>query len=169
MNGRAVRLFPRFDCAAVAAAGALARWGGSELLPPVPVEEIVEAAGFRIVRLTDIADGISGIVSVRDRLIGVNGRHHPHRQRFTLGHELGHILLGHPAEAGRSPEQVRVFDLEADRCASELLMPARLLLPLLQKDCRLPVLARLFDVSPEAMAVRLSRLQPPVPRSVAPG
>lgn len=127
-------------------------------MPPVPVEQIAEAAGFKVVRLFDVPDEISGLVSVRDRLIGVNGRHHVHRQRFTLGHELGHVLLGHPPEVRCSPDRVAVFNREADRCASELLMPEHLLRPFLRDACEPAVLAQIFDVSPEAMVLRLGQL-----------
>lgn len=55
----------------------------------------------------------------------------PERQRWTLAHELGHIVLGHFVEfdatrltrAGLSNEEYRVLDQEADAFASEVLAP----------------------------------------------
>jgi len=160
VTGRRAQIRPRMDLASEVAAAALARWcrEGGSCTPPVPVEQIIEAMGFLVVRLFDVPDEIAGLVSVKERLIGVNARHHPHRQRFTLGHELGHILLGHPPEGRCSPDRVAAFNREADRCASELLMPEHLLRPLLPDICNPSHLARIFDVSPEAIAVRLEEL-----------
>jgi Zn-dependent peptidase ImmA (M78 family) len=129
------------------------------LRPPVPVDRLADVLGFRVVLLRDAPDEISGLLSARERLIGVNGRHHPHRRRFTLGHELGHVLLGHPPESRCCAEQIRAFNLEADRCASDLLIPFAFLRSFLQRGTPPAGLARIFDVSAEAMTAQLDRLR----------
>lgn len=151
---------PDFGEAVDAARRALAEFSRREGLtrPPVPIDRIAGMLGYRIVRLHDVPDEFSGMVSPREALIGVNGRHHEHRRRFTIGHEIGHVLLCHPPEARCTAVRARLHNLEADRCASELLMPARLLVPLLEEGWEPAALARLFGVSVEALEVRLKEL-----------
>lgn len=127
---------------------------------PVPVYEIAEWLGFRIVLLTTVPDDFSGLVSLEDRLIGVNRNHHEHRRRFSIAHEIGHVLLGHPAEGISFRKEIRQYDREADLCASELLIPEKILLPVLERTRNIRVLAGAFLVSPAAMERRLERLSP---------
>lgn len=125
---------------------------------PVPVEEIAEWLGFRIVLLTTVPVDFSGLVSLEDRLIGVNRNHHLHRRRFSIGHEIAHTLLGHPAEGISFRREIRLYDQEADLCASELLIPEAILVPALQRTRNVRVLAGAFLVSPEAMERRMQRV-----------
>jgi Zn-dependent peptidase ImmA (M78 family) len=125
---------------------------------PVPVDEIAEWLGFRIVLLTTVPDDFSGLVSLEDRLIGVNRNHHNHRRRFSIAHEIAHVLLGHPAEGISFRKEIRLYDQEADICASELLIPGTILLPVLERTRNIRVLASTFLVSPEAMERRLQRI-----------
>ena len=65
-------------------------------IPSVPVEKIVEALVLDVRRVSAEED-LSGFLS-RDRqkktpAIGVNLTQRTNRQRFTIGHELGHFLL----------------------------------------------------------------------------
>lgn len=140
-----------------AAAASLARLHDERgrLRAPIPVEELITAEGFGIVRLGGIRDAVAGLVSVPDRIIAVNGRHHPHRQRFSLAHELAHILLRHPPEERCSALACRAFNREADLCASHLLMPPGILRGMLAKGASPASLALLFDVSLEAVDRRL--------------
>jgi hypothetical protein len=160
-NGTAsCRVFsPRLDIATTAAEHALVQFerGAGPLRLPVCVDRIAAVLGYQVLLLFDIPMEISGVVCPRERLIGVNGRHHPHRRRFTVGHELGHVLLGHPPESRCGADRIHQYNLEADRCASALLIPERLLLPVLRKGMPLAALAELFDVSPEAMTVAMER------------
>lgn len=124
---------------------------------PVPVHDIAEWLGFRIVLLTTVPDDFSGLVSLEDRLIGVNRSHHEHRRRFSIAHEIGHVLLGHPAEGISFRKEIRRYDLEADLCASEILIPEKILLPVLKRTRNIRVLASAFLVSTAAMERRLER------------
>ena len=62
--------------------------------PPVPVEKIARGLGAQI-RFSPLDDEISGMIFIKDDtpIIGVNSLHRPNRQRFTIGHEIGHLVL----------------------------------------------------------------------------
>jgi Zn-dependent peptidase ImmA (M78 family) len=110
-------------------------------------------------------------------VIGVDDKHHPNRQRFSIAHELGHFLL-HPETGsvfmdrspvlfrdGRSSEGVNQQETDANAFAAELLMPEVDLRA--QWDVR-PVdafddmsvrrLAACFGVSAQALTIRLTNL-----------
>lgn len=127
--------------------------------PPVRIESVAEWMGFQVILLYTVGEEFSGMVSVRQKLIGVNGRHHRHRRRFTIGHELAHILLKHPPESHCTPKEIALYNVEADACAAELLMPASLLSRWLPMTRSISNLAYAFDVSEEAMKVRLRELR----------
>lgn len=125
--------------------------------PPVDVEQIARSLGFQIVRIQSVGDELSGLVTLKHKLVGVNGNHHRRRQRFTIAHELGHIALGHPPESRCSIREIACFNREADTFASELLIPTYFLLRYTKsRPYSLLSLARLFDVSEEAMRLRLN-------------
>jgi len=152
-----VDLRPRFEDARASARRAIEAFhsvrGG--LAAPVPVRELARWLGYSVVELYAVPDEFSALVSIRDKLIGVNGKHHPHRQRFSVCHEIGHILLNHPPESRCTSKEVKVFNAEADVCAGELLMPEALLTPLLQRQLDVKELITRFDVSREALLRRL--------------
>ncbi|WP_316173359.1 MULTISPECIES: ImmA/IrrE family metallo-endopeptidase [unclassified Bradyrhizobium] len=149
--------------------------------PPVPVDRIAKVLGVRI-EYSPFDDELSGMAFMRDGkpVIGVNSSHHPNRQRFTIAHELGHIVL-HRAkleatvliDKGRnfiprdsiSAEGIDHLEMQANAFASELLMPDRLVRQLLaessrdiQDDDYLIGMANRFRVSLAALQFRLGRL-----------
>jgi hypothetical protein len=96
------------------------------------------------------------------------------RERFTIAHELGHFLL-HSGESisssnffvcrtkdihsASSNQKKRGKESEANRFAAELLMPEQLVEQLAsQWKASIPKMANLFDVSAEAMGIRLTQL-----------
>lgn len=148
--------------------------------PPVPVEDIARHLGCQISYEPLDAD-VSGLLFRDDerRVIGVNSRESRLRQRFTIAHELGHLLLhrGRPLIVeklvlmnARSTKNVASAseEREANRFAASLLMPARLV----QEHAKhligdqSPVsdrwlveqLAKHFQVSAQAMEYRLVNL-----------
>jgi Zn-dependent peptidase ImmA (M78 family) len=143
------------------AQNALGKCGVKPLVAPVHIDSIAGSIGYQIVRIRSAADEFSGLLSPKHKLIGVNGNHHPHRQRFTIAHEIGHVIMGHPPERKCSSSEIEEFNRESDVCASELLMPTQLLAPLLlaRKGIAAATLARLFDVSEEAMSVKIRHLR----------
>lgn len=107
---------------------------------PVDVEMIALALGITVA-YTKMADSISGFLSTKgdERIVGINGSHHPNRQRFTLGHELAHVLLQHDTgdvhvdkgivlyrNTDSSVASARI-EVDANRLAAELLVPKQML------------------------------------------
>jgi Zn-dependent peptidase ImmA (M78 family) len=133
----------------------------SGLAVPVDVEQLATALGFQVVRIHSVTDEFSGLVSPKHKLIGVNGNHHVHRQRFTVAHEIGHIVLNHPPESHCTQNQIDEYNREADVCASELLIPTQLIAPHLLESRMTSVstLSKLFDVSEEAMSMKIQNIQ----------
>lgn len=78
------------------------------------------------------------------------------RHRFTVAHELGHLVLHHDAQPG-APQQER----EADAFAAELLMPAAKIEDQLPRRLRLGAfhpLTGVWGVSPQALIHRAREL-----------
>jgi Zn-dependent peptidase ImmA (M78 family) len=147
--------------------------------PPVDVKGIAEAKGALVVEEPN-DDDTSGFLfhsAGSPPIIGVNANHHPNRKRFTVGHELGHLLL-HTKEGvhvdyavlkmrdSRTKEGTDAEEIEANRFAAELLMPESFLradINELGQICAddertIAELARQYGVSNQAMAIRLSSL-----------
>jgi Zn-dependent peptidase ImmA (M78 family) len=110
-------------------------------------------------------------------VIGVNSMEAPTRQRFTIAHELGHLLLHKDEDlhvderfpiAFRNPKSSQAIDdkeIEANQFAAELLMPEEFILKDLkgkdldiEDDDLVAELAAKYEVSTQAMTIRLSRL-----------
>ncbi len=161
--------------AEVAAGQLLAELGIIDV--PVPVAQVAAAVGANVTY--DTFDGqVSGLL-YRDAercVIGVNSRHAPARQRFTIAHEIGHLRMheGRPvfidrlvrvnARDGSSTKE----EVEANAFAAALLMPSAIVerefAEIVQRqgevehDRLLTELAERFQVSPEAMGYRLTNL-----------
>jgi Zn-dependent peptidase ImmA (M78 family) len=155
----------------------LAKSGVSEA--PVPVAKIAKAKGARI--FFDSLEGdLSGFLyrDTKQAVIGVNTRHHSVRQNFTIGHELGHLLL-HDQEQLHVDREFRVrlrndesskgtdeSEREANLFAASLLMPKKFLEKDLAKedyvdlldDELLHTLGRKYGVSTQALVNRLKNL-----------
>ena len=146
--------------------------------PPVPIDEIVASLGISL-HYQPLESNVSGVLvrrgdSVR---IGVNASHHPNRQRFTIAHELAHHIL-HPesptvfvdgafvhfrGDDVSDPEDAR--ELEANVFAASLLMPEAYLKADLKgklidafDEAAMKSLANRYQVSPQALTIRLVRL-----------
>src|ERR1700682_2412709 len=62
--------------------------------PPVPVEKIATSLGAQVTYEAFDGDVSGMLYREADRtLIGVNSTHVATRQRFTLAHEIAHLLL----------------------------------------------------------------------------
>jgi len=154
-----------------------------ETNPPINVEAIIKELGIQVVRQKYPKDSdISGFVVRRDHVtaIGINSNHSPVRQRFTLAHELGHVLLHPPTTQElhidrqfsvkfrdeKSSQGLDLEEREANLFAAELLMPRRCLLPELSQNdgidlegnTAIDAMAKRYDVSSQAFAIRLSTL-----------
>jgi len=145
---------------------------------PVPVEAIATGLGADLTY--ESYDGeVSGMLIRGDdgtAVIGVNSRHAPTRQRFSVAHEIAHLVM-HPGTPMFIDRFVRVNwrdgasnseEIEANSFAAELLMPRELVeqevdrvlaKPQLVTPQRLAgQLAKAFQVSPQAMSYRLENL-----------
>lgn len=128
---------------------------GIEIDYEVPIIDIAKHLGFHIELLDSLPDHHSAIIYPEDMLIGLNRRHHPHRQRFSLGHELGHHLLKHPPEFELSSEEAKICNREADEFSGELLVPLKALKRALNHTKAIPELSNLFNVSQEVLTIRV--------------
>ncbi len=149
--------------------------------PPVPVERIAKSLDCEL-RYSPLDDELSGMIFVHEDtpIIGVNALHHPTRQRFTIAHECGHLIL-HKQQITKEVHVDKAFpmlmrdsvsaagvdemEIEANLFAAELLMPRDLLAQALgnkpfdiDDESAVSTLARSFRVSPSAMRFRLGNL-----------
>jgi Zn-dependent peptidase ImmA (M78 family) len=135
--------------------------------PPVDVGAVARGEGLEV-RLVDTwPKTMSGLLLREDHLIGINAAHASTRRRFSLAHELGHWFLRHDVawhERGITidePPDIVIagnpIEAEADEFAGELLAPREFLKAALRKTKDAAALADLFDMSEEAIWVRLLR------------
>jgi|SRR6185369_10454208 len=154
---------------------------------PVDLRGIARHLGVEVHEQT-FEDPVSGVLLVRgqERHIMVNRAHHPNRQRFSIAHELGHLVLHHQEgdqlfvdthmrvyqrigtaysraykEAGAATTPLQ--EKQANQFASALLMPKIALTAAAgQRDLwdegDVSALAADFAVSEQAMAIRLRDL-----------
>ena len=98
---------------------------------PVDIERLAAAAKAKIKVAYDLADDESGQTTwfKEKHVIIVNGNHREERQRFTVLHEIAHIVLGLPSQHhgstiktdvllryGRRPEEEVLCDVFAAEC-----------------------------------------------------
>jgi Zn-dependent peptidase ImmA (M78 family) len=147
---------------------------------PIPVSQIAKAKGARI--YVDALEGdLSGFLyrDAAQAVIGVNTRHSPARQNFTIAHELGHLLL-HDQEKLHVDHEFRMrlrndvssqgtdeAEQEANFFAASLLMPKEFIdrdlvgedyVDISDDDDFLRNLSRKYGVSAQALAIRLKAL-----------
>lgn len=147
--------------------------------PPVDVMALAKSLATVLVReLPDwfSTDGITlDLKSPAKRpTILVNSRTGYHRQRFTIAHEIGHILI--PWHIGdiidnlsfadeRSNSRYRRMEAEANRFAAELLMPSQWVSDICKRALNLRgaviTVTEVADVSLSAAALRVIQFGPP--------
>lgn len=158
--------------------------------PAVPVRQIAEKHAHVVEQ--SLPDDISGMLvpltpPVKDKAwaIVVNRANATLRKRFTMAHELGHLLMHHfktPHADADTAFKVRFRDslssdgsvleeIEANQFAAELLMPEELLIPRLRNlgfdyaseeqetQEKMARLAKSFGVSQQALQIRLANLR----------
>jgi len=136
-------------------------------VPPVAIETIVAAEGYTI-RMMNWPNLLHGVLVPESRIIAINRNDAPTRRRFSIAHELGHALLGHPSERAAlatiddeaPPKPVtypRHLEQEANAFAAALLMPYDLLKLSVRTHRSAKALAQLFVVSEAAMVLTLER------------
>ncbi len=142
---------------------------------PVDVERLAKALGISV-RYERLDKDVSGLLLVENGVakVAINELHHLNRQRFTLAHEIGHVLLH--AGSDRVFVDRRFFrnewsskgelreEIEANAFAAALLMPQSLVRQHLAADAGITDvdvfrLATRFQVSEQAMTLRLVKLK----------
>lgn len=147
---------------------------------PVAIDVLAHRLGLTV-EYAVLGDDVSGLLVLDNNsaTIGVNNNHPLSRQRFTIGHEIGHYILHRNQEnlfidtkyntifrdTNSSTGSDRM-EIQANIFASTLLMP-KLLLEVeienqeldLGNDFALNTLAEKFQVSVQALVYRLSSLK----------
>ena len=136
-------------------------------VPPVDLGVVCDHLGIEVYSHPCGAFGAVCVWKGQRRILMVNASMNLGRARFSIAHELGHVLLGHRFEHGRNAgpglpvPRIAWQERQADRFAVELLMPASLLAgePRAQGgDCGVAELSRRYKVSAQAMRIRLEAL-----------
>lgn len=152
---------------------------------PVPVKKIARREGAKLSFQRFDDESISGFIFKEpgNTVIGVNESHHPNRQRFTVAHEIGHLLLDHPScldvvhvdhilinfRDQASSDGTKFEEKEANYFAACLLIPRNFIevdvkeIMEERKDLMdervVAELARKYRVSPQALVYRLAYLK----------
>jgi transcriptional regulator with XRE-family HTH domain len=160
---------PGFPSANPVEVAGAARRAGEQKEPPVRIEPVMAACNVRY-SVEPLPEALSGlVVFVKETpVVAVRAGDPPRRRRFSAAHGLGHVLLAHHdtfhVDLSRADGVPPDYDWRHERAANEfaaaLLMPAALLQADIQ--CALnPTAARLaerYDISEQAMSIRLSAL-----------
>jgi Zn-dependent peptidase ImmA (M78 family) len=135
--------------------------------PPVDLRVVVAHLGIAY-HEADLPPTVSAYCCEHEgkRYAFVNRREHPHRQRFSLAHEIGHLELFHdirfvvqeavdidhpPVPTGRRTSDPR--EREANIFAGELLVPLAMLKKMSVDGLDLERFGRIFNVSQEVVAI----------------
>jgi Zn-dependent peptidase ImmA (M78 family) len=143
--------------------------------PPVPVDTIARGLGAEL-KYVPFDGDVSGML-YRDgasTIIAINSLQPVNRQRFTIAHEIGHLLFHEGRKAVYVDTGYVNFrghgdqdgdEREANQFASLLLMPERFIIPDLaeaqfdiESDERVESLRKRYKVSSQAMSIRLAKL-----------
>lgn len=145
----------------------------------IPVNPVLLAnkEGIKVHNANFSDDSISGIVARRGQFttLLVNQSDHPFRKRFSIAHELGHHFLHLSKEGEIVTKKIDLFreywdntkelsaheknEIEANQFAAALLMPEQLVREYYIKTSSLVKTAKIFNVSEEAMGIRLRVLR----------
>lgn len=137
--------------------------------PPVDLVAILRKHGIEYEQVEDFPDSVDALIIEDDAKVyaAVNSRHHLHRRRFSLAHELGHYFLHkdgrfeEPITMDSSPSEEDEFgskdpaETEADLFAGELLVPLEMLKLHVKKG--IPELSKIFLVSEQVVSIAISK------------
>ena len=131
---------------------------------PVSLQQIIEYLQkdyFLDVKGIKLSDETSGmLVTFKDEdkessAIAFNENHPWCRRRFTIAHEIGHLLMGHTCSNKDVYGEDNFNENESNTFASELLMPKGLLKKDFNEIKKVPELAKFYRVSQQALCIKL--------------
>lgn len=112
-----------------------------------------------VIKVMGSKDGRTVLWGQNQYIVFINDRiETPDRIRWTLAHELSHIILHHLEDYNArqtwlaTPEEIGVLDSEANACASELMSPACVLYSI--GCCDRDTIHETCDISYEAAGIR---------------
>ncbi len=129
---------------------------------PVSLQIVIEYLQTQYdldVRKVSLSNAVSGLlVTCRDvdgeySTIIFNENHPWCRKRFTIAHEIGHLLMGHTCN--KNDPTATYNEKEANCFAAELLVPCKILKKTFKTVTKIPDLSKLFRVSAETMGYRI--------------
>ena len=129
---------------------------------PVPVELLANKLGYRAGAFSpsENTQRVAGVVDHRDRRIYVNNNDPNVRRRFTIAHEIGHIVYDADSESTHVDYRGNQWpsdpkEQRADYFAASLLMPRDIFkLKYQELDQDIIALAGFFGVSQKAAEIR---------------
>lgn len=132
---------------------------------PVSLRQVIEhlqtVKNLEVVGSQEFTKKVSGFLIVckeaEDEFVTIvfNEGHPWCRRRFTLAHELGHLLLGHGG-CSKNEEDGSYNEKEANLFAGELLMPKKYLREDFVKTPNIPTLSKKYLVSGQALTIKLT-------------
>ncbi|WP_444931656.1 ImmA/IrrE family metallo-endopeptidase [Microbulbifer sp. SSSA002] len=135
---------------------------------PINISDLAAALGIAV-RYEPLADDQSGSLKKCPKterwVMTINSLHHPHRQRFTIAHEIGHRIK-HAEQQNdfsdkiffRNGETNRI-EVEANQFAAELLMPENSFRNYIKNNsAKVEDIAKYFKVSSMAVRYRAKKL-----------
>lgn len=135
---------------------------------PINISQLASELGI-VVRYEPMSDEDSGQLKKDkksgDWIMTVNSLHHPHRQRFTIAHEIAHRIR-HAANSDHFEDKTffrnnesNWMEVEANQFAAALLMPEEAFTKFVEeKSAKVEDLALHFKVSSMAVRIRAKSL-----------
>ncbi len=129
---------------------------------PVSLYQVVEHLktkhNLQIRKMSELDQGVHGFLSKEVDIyddetfvIGFNDKNSWYKNRYTIAHEIGHLILGHECSNGRDKN----IEREAETFAAEVLMPKAMF----KKDFNLlqnvPKLSEKYRVSQQAVGIKV--------------
>lgn len=143
---------------------------------PVDPVDLASKLGITVHNAKFADDSLAGLIAKHGEhsQILVEQSDPPYRKRFSIAHELGHHFMHLPDGGQIVDKRVDMFrekqptaaawseqrrrEIEANWFAAALLMPEELVREYWAENPRVMVLARIFNVSEEAMGYRIDAL-----------
>jgi Zn-dependent peptidase ImmA (M78 family) len=135
---------------------------------PIDLHAMASRLGLTVTAPRTLSPTVSGSIRRQGEsyLIEINGNDPPRRQRFTLAHEISHFLIHRDMlDGGITDDRLyrsglsNNLERQASRLAGQILMPPGLVMTAWRAGARdIGRLAEVFDVSEQAMEIRLREL-----------